>query len=131
MVHLTKKQQTYGNFFWLKYGTHIFRNSNFAKMYTGILTLGRNTSGQDLILENGIYQRRRTPKGKFSIKMRWYRPYQPNTQLQIDSRNRLKAQVEAWQNLEEREKRKWRMLGKRRLLSGYNYFLKVKLKQNG
>ncbi len=95
------------------FGEAIFGDTNFG-----------NVDVPDIDPNYGIYQLRHCKEGLISVRMRFYTPYNPQTELQQANRNKMTLAVAAWQVLtsEERAVYNKRAIGKH--FSGYNLFLR-------
>lgn len=89
----------------------------------------------------GIYQKRVTgynqygrsatrPRRAYYVKMRTYRPTNPQTPLQQANRAKLAAANIAWQELDPVEKSRYNDLGKRKNKIGRNLFISWYMKNN-
>lgn len=71
----------------------------------------------------GVYQARRHNGRKFWVKMKYYRPTDPKTDLQQANRQKMADAVASWQALPESEKNVWRERGKKLRRKGYNLYI--------
>jgi len=74
------------------------------------------------ILRPGIYQMRMTKRGKIPFRMKFYRPYNPQSPAQTAQREKWYAAVEAWSALTPEEKAVYNVEGRKLLKRGYDYF---------
>jgi hypothetical protein len=77
----------------------------------------------------GIYQKRKGKAGVINVKMKFYAPYNPNSEAQQYWRNKLREAVRAWQNLTSEQKKLYNIRGSKRGRRGYNLFISEYLKQ--
>ena len=85
----------------------------------GVLSFGDSNFGEILQL-SGIYQNRRSEIGRFSHRLKYYRPTDPKTEPQQTNREKFAAAIAAWQSLTNPQKLVYNERAKRKHLSGYN-----------
>lgn len=104
----------------------------------GFLRYGHSSYGNKTSV-GGVYQRRVTgynnlgrrpglPRRTYYVRMRYYRPTNPNTAKQQDRRRLFKEAVEGWQGLTTAEKQAYNNKAHGRPLSGYNLYIREKMK---
>ena len=96
---------------------------------------GSETAG----VKPGIYQRRwngynnhsAKPKNQrkmYYMRMKYYRPTNPQTSKQQANRAKIARAVSAWHSLSASDRETWRELAKKNNRRGYNYFISEYLK---
>lgn len=104
----------------------------------GAIRFGYGKYGDDNLAQ-GIYQRRHTgynnhgyiaglPKNVYYVRMKSYRPTNPNTESQQIARQVFREVIAEWQALTNEQKRVYSERGAKRNLSGYNVFISEHLK---
>lgn len=78
----------------------------------------------------GIYQQRKCKEGKITIKMKFYTPYNPQTEPQQLNRSKIIFAVLAWQGLTPEQKSAYNYNAKGTIYSGYNLFVREYLLSN-
>lgn len=79
---------------------------------------------------NGIYQMRMTKRGKVPVRMRFYRPTNPQTVPQEANRSKFAAAVSAWMGLTPEEKESYTIRAKKRSMFGWGLFIREYYKNN-
>lgn len=97
-----------------------------AQFLPGWLIWGRigDVGKPDILGANGIWQRRHTKTGVRSIKMKFYTPTNPRTELQQANRQKFADAAAAWNSLTEPQKTVYRNRAKRLSLYGWNLFVR-------
>lgn len=72
----------------------------------------------------GIYQMRHCKIGYVPIKMKFYEPYNPQTEPQQTNRQKLADAVAAWQSLTTEQKRVYNKNAVGQRFTGYNLFIR-------
>lgn len=85
--------------------------------------LGTPTSADPLGV-NGIYQMRMTKRGKVPVKMKFYTPTNPQTELQQANRAKFAAAMAAWQGLSSGDKAVYNKRAKKRQMFGWGLFIR-------
>lgn len=80
--------------------------------------------GDDVGFVPGIYQRRKCSDGVRTIRMKFYSPYNPQTEAQQANRQKFSSAVSAWKLLTDEEKKEYNELAKGKNMSGYNFFIR-------
>lgn len=73
---------------------------------------------------NGIYQMRMTKRGKVPIKMKFYRPTNPQTVPQQANRQKFADAMTAWGALSSGEKAVYNERAKKRQMFGWGLFIR-------
>jgi hypothetical protein len=104
---------------------------NFEKTKKGTFLMGFGMSKRlgrpewaDPLNVYGIYQMRMTRRGKVPIKMRFYRPTDPKTELQQANRQKFADAMQAWQDLTSEVKADYTRRARARGMLGHNLFIK-------
>lgn len=97
------------------------------KQELGTAIVGINELG-DLDIRSGVYQGRPTSKGRITVRMKYYRPTNPQTVAQQANRAKYTDAVLAWQNLTDEQKTFYNKEGLKRRKRGYDYFRSLHLK---
>jgi len=71
---------------------------------------------------NGIYSRKKTPKGHVVSLMKFYRPTNPQTVLQQTWRSVFSQGLLEWRSLDEGTKAHYKRLGRAQNMGGFNLF---------
>ncbi len=97
----------------------------------GDFFLGYGVSGRigregesDPLNVNGIWQMRKTKRGKRPIKMKFYRPTNPQTEAQQANRAKFAAAMAAWQALSSGDKAVYNARAKKRQMFGWGLFIR-------
>lgn len=97
----------------------------------GRLFLGFNISGKigkpsqpDPAGVNGIWQMRMTKNGKKPLKMKFYQPYNPQTEAQEANRSKFANAMIAWGSLTSEQKEAYTKRAKRRSMFGWGLFIR-------
>jgi hypothetical protein len=72
----------------------------------------------------GIYQMRRCQEGYIPVQMKFYKPYNPQTEAQDAQRMKLRQAVLAWQLLTDEQKQVYNENAVKYRITGYNLFCK-------
>lgn len=78
----------------------------------------------------GIYQQRKCKEGVRTVRMKFYRPTNPRTEIQQANRQKMINAVLAWQNLTAEQKIQYNKRARGKHYSGYNLYLKEHLLSN-
>ena len=73
---------------------------------------------------NGIYQMRMTRTGKRPIKMKFYRPYNPQTVPQEANRTKFATAMSSWMALTAEQKNAYNIRAKKRRMFGWGLFIR-------
>ncbi len=98
--------------------------------YTQADRLGLRTY-EEALAENpyaGIYQTRRNFKGRYHVRMKFYVPYNPQTETQQAWRQKFKDAVDAYRVLDSVQLEYHRKRGLRYKMTAYNSFISTYLK---
>ncbi len=76
----------------------------------------------------GIWQQRRSKKGRYQVLMPYYWPRNPNTEEQQNQRTKFRNAIEAWQSLTTEQKEQYNEVAKGKKRHGYGFFLSEFLK---
>lgn len=76
----------------------------------------------------GIYQMRKTRRGKIPIKMKFYAPFNPDSEAQQVQRAKMGAAVSAWQALTAQEKLSYNERAIKKMQRGYDFFKQLHMK---
>lgn len=104
----------------------------FHLLSLGIMVRGKlGEAGEpDPLGVKGIYQARMTKRGKVPVKMRFYRPTNPQTVPQEANRAKFAAAMSAWQALTSDEKAAYTERAKRRGMFGWGLFIRDYFQNN-
>lgn len=78
----------------------------------------------------GIWQMRMTKRGKVPIRMKFYTPTNPQTELQQANRQKFADAMSAWHSLTDSEKNAYNKRAKHIGLFGRNLFIREYYQQN-
>lgn len=116
----TRGQGLYGNF---NYGLVEEDLSDFLISLGASGKLGEEGEPDPLGVK-GIYQMRMTKRGKRSIKMKFYRPTNPQTTAQEDNRTKFANAMAGWGALTDTEKSAYNERAKKLNLFGWNLYIR-------
>ena len=88
------------------------------------------TGEPDVLGVKGIYQMRMTKRGKVPVRMKFYVPYNPQTEAQEANRTKFADGMAAWQALTPAERLAYNKSAKKRQMFGWGYFLREYFKNN-
>lgn len=107
----------------------------------GFIRLGHSTFGA-IAHVGGVYQKRVTgynntgrkahlPRKAYYVRMRYYRPTNPNTSLQQAKRSMFADAMASWQGLSPAEKIEWKKKASRQSRRGHNLYISEYMKYSG
>ena len=107
----------------------------------GFIRLGHSSLGASAFI-GGVYQRRVTgynntgrkvhlPRKTYYVKMRYYRPTNPNTPEQQANRSMFAEAVASWKGLPPAEKIEWKKKASRHSRRGHNLYISEYMKYSG
>lgn len=98
--------------------------TNFMYLGFGVSgKIGKNATSDPLGV-NGIYQMRKTKRGKVPIKMVFYSPTNPQTELQQANRQKFADAMASWGELTNEEKKVYNKRAKKRNMFGWGLFIR-------
>ncbi len=80
--------------------------------------------GADTLGAHGIWQNRKTRRGKVPIRMKFYAPTNPRTVDQQANRTKFAEAMTAWQALTPEQKKSYNERARKRQMFGHNLFIK-------
>ena len=108
------------------FGFAIYGEYGFGEEFVAILwqqfgeiSFGDSGYGEILLL-SGIYQMRRSETGRHPHRLKYYRPYDPKSEMQQTNREKFAAAIAAWQSLTDEQKAVYNKKALGTGLSGYN-----------
>jgi hypothetical protein len=106
--------------------------NKYQHYYLGMLPVKRlgRVGDPDPLGVNGIYQRRHTKNGVYSIKMKFYTPTNPNTPAQVANRTKFQSAMFAWNALTPEQRIPYTEKAKRQMLRPHNVFVREYYKNN-
>jgi len=101
-----------------------FGCSMYGKTYYGKEPVVIEFEDGKILEISGVYQKRKSKKGTFIVKERFYFPKNPRTESQQAVRQNIRNAVVFWQDLTSNEKAQYNERAKGKNFSGYNLFIR-------
>lgn len=119
------------------FGATYFGDISPCEVLQSDFFLGLGVSGRigkvgdaDPLGVNGIWQMRMTKRGKVPIKMKFYRPTNPQTVPQEANRTKFANAMSAWGSLSSEDKAVYNARAKKRNMFGWGLFIREYYKAN-